>query len=458
MGWKSLERHLGERQPQVVCIGEEVASATEGFRLAVLAKTISPACSVICGGHFFSNYVDETLTRYPVDFIIRNEGELPLLDLLQSLGDSRADLHNIPGIAFLDGDEIIQTPPRPPITNLDLLPTPAYDLLPMDLYGKNASLHPRLGAIEHSRGCTAKCSYCILWRTMGKPDRENPDQLLPFWRTKSVEKTMVEVELLVKKYSRYTLGFVDSTFNVSPHWTNAFCEEVLRRGLKFQYTIWARADYLIRDEKVGILEKMVRAGLVQVIIGVERANGDELNSLDKPNNGPEITREVFRILQKYPQVSSIGSFVYGTRNETQESLRKLVDFAANIGADFTFFIPMTPAPGTAQWKEAKEKDRIEVRDFRAYNFHTPVMSSEYLSRDELQCVYFQKLLKAFLMPKEFLRGALFHPNARKRSFYRKLAVHGLMVCWRLLLGQLRKALGLSNREEYYGIRPKWYDD
>ena len=86
------------------------------------------------------------------------------------------------GIAFGEGDEVVRTAPRKLIKDLDSLPIPAYDLLPMHLYGRSRYLFSPSGAtMHHSRGCTSKCSFCAWWTTMAdrKVDADGNEVLSP---------------------------------------------------------------------------------------------------------------------------------------------------------------------------------------------------------------------------------------------------------------------------------------
>ena len=101
------------------------------------------------------------------------------------------------------------------------------------------------------------------------------------WRTKSVARTLDEIEILQRDFGKRYFVFVDDTFNVDPKWCDAFAEEVLRRGLKFQFYAFLRADLILRDEKLGVFEKLVRAGLIHAAIGVERLSDEELKNFHK---------------------------------------------------------------------------------------------------------------------------------------------------------------------------------
>ena len=131
MGWASLEVELQRLRPAYVGIGEEAVSCVEGLRLAALVK--ESGAQVVAGGCFFGHVGPETLRTGHVDFIVHGEGELTIVDLVRALQtrDSSA-LRDVQGISFLDDEEVVRTERRPAIPNLDDLPFPAYDLLPVD--------------------------------------------------------------------------------------------------------------------------------------------------------------------------------------------------------------------------------------------------------------------------------------------------------------------------------------
>lgn len=454
MGWKSLSEVLTDEKPDVVCIGEETVSSPQGLRLAHLAKAINPDCINIAGGHFFTYMIKETLTRHPIDFIVKYEGEETLLELLREIEGGARTFNHIKGIAFSDDGRIVETPPRPLLQNLDELPFPAYDLLPMNLYGRRSRNHPHLVSVEHSRGCTDRCEFCILWQHMADRTCGEP---IPKYRSKSPERCFEEVKYLAKKYDRKTFAWVDPTWNLDPAWCDRFSRLILRSGLKIQFTAWMRADGVVRDEKLGILEKEVKAGLVQAMIGVERIRPKDLKALNKHNNSGAITAEAFSILRsKYPSVYTIGTMIYGLWDDTKSSLDELLSYDHKTGMDYGFFIPLTPTPGTKIWQEAKEKGRLAATDFSAYNFHTPVMRTRALSRRSLENFYLMILLKCSLARlRRMLHFCFFETNKRKRQVHCALVRHGLYVVFRYLYNRLlhpfcdKLSLGCQ--------RPRWYN-
>lgn len=452
IGWRSLAAMLAELRPDVLGIGEETVSAAEGIRLARLVREILPGCTVVAGGPFFGFMAGDVLGREPIDVIVRGEGEETFVQLLQALA-GKADLGAVNGLAFVSDGRMIETPAREPVGDLDSLPVPAYDLLPMHRYGARSRNHPGLAAAEHGRGCAHRCSYCSLWRHWGRGTGQDAQ---PCYRTKSAERSFDEIRMLVERFGRFTIGWVDATWNLDPEWSDRFCGLMLRHGLKAQHTAWMRADCVVRDEALGILEKQVRAGLVQAMIGVERVRPGQLAALDRAADGAETARKAFDIFRRrYPHVYTIGTMIYGVWEETEQSLRELIDFEHTSGMDYGFYIPLTPNPGTPLWDEVKGNGRLATRDFRAFNFHTPVLHTRDFRAEALHGIYRRITMRPSLARLRHHLRVLTSPGARKRRVHRALFRHGARIVWRSLLHGLRKGDGTP---AVYSIKPDWYDD
>ena len=94
--------------------------------------------------------------------------------------------------------------------------------------------------------------------------RENESQgynLKACWRTKSVTRTIEEVEILHKKYKKNCLLFVDGSWNIDPKFNEQFADEMIKRKFKLDWFAFMRADFILRDEKKGVMQKLIDSGL-----------------------------------------------------------------------------------------------------------------------------------------------------------------------------------------------------
>ncbi|MFO8019280.1 MAG: radical SAM protein [Promethearchaeia archaeon] len=241
----------------------------------------------------------------------------------------------------------------------------------MKEYTKASIFYPYSASINHSRGCIGNCKFCSCWIHMAKHKLKNGEvKRYPKYRSESPEKTVEKVDLLVNKYGVEGLVWVDDTFNLDPEWNRKFSELIIERGLdKLHWWAFLRADFIVRGEKLGIFEKMYRAGLEHALIGVERSSALEREKVSKSRYSQQIVKKAFKILrEKYPNIFIQATFLTGTREETRESMLKLLEYAKDLGVDYPSFYAITPNPGTDLWYEAKEKGWIEVDDFRQYDW------------------------------------------------------------------------------------------
>ena len=455
IGWKTLLSKLNYDWPDVICLGEETVSSHEAMRLANSVKKQQPRTIVIAGGVFFSYAAEESLKSSLVDYIVHGEGEITLLELLTAIANGR-DIKSVKGISYKQDGKIMRAAVRPPVADMDTLPMPAWSKVPMHLYGLGAQNHPGLVSIEHSRGCTDKCSFCNLWKHMGKVSKDG-QTIKPYYRSKSPARCLEEVIKLVRDFDRYTFGWVDPTWNIDPKWTDRFCSLLLKHNIKIRQTAWIRADCVVRDEGLGVLEKAVRAGLCQVMIGVERPDERDLNDLNKHSNGPDITAKAFEIFRKkYPSVFTIGSVIFGIWDETKKSFDGLSNYHYKVGMDYCFFIPLTPNPGTEVYEDARKRGIIEVTDHSAYNFHTPVMRTKRFSAKQLEKLYFKLLIRvSFERLTHLLRKFSTVRDNRRRKVFKSLFKYGRQIATRYVANRLRHPF--SDKPTIYSRKPVWYN-
>jgi anaerobic magnesium-protoporphyrin IX monomethyl ester cyclase len=468
IGWKSLERIIRREQPDIVgAVVSESMYSSEALKLCRLVKEIDPKIFTVVGGPHFSNLVEETLQNNFVDFVVIGEGEYTLLELVKETEKLRPNFKKIKGIGFRNKyGKVVITRPRPLIENLDELPLPAYDLMPMKEYGKSPLIFSPTGAtIHHSRGCMDNCNFCVCWKQMAERRIRNKKMIyIPRWRTKSVERTLEEIELLYRKYKKWFLTFTDDTWNTNPKWNMEFTKEVKEHRLEFQWFAFMRADFILRDEKLGIFKNLVESGLAHVFIGAERACDAEFYKLNKKNYSVKVIEKCSKLLnKKYPQIFTQASFIVGLRDDDKKSIIEIAKFAKKLDIDYPSLHPLMPIPGTEQWEIAKKNGWLEINDFSLFNWVTPVMSTKYLSRDELE--------ELILL---INRGMLTHPKRFVHKLFSKYNYKRRMSWWVFLnvskflpieiVTRIAQSLGLYkenwigwNEKNWILRKPKWYD-
>lgn len=132
-----------------------------------LAKTIKkykPNTPVVVGNMVATASPELLLKNSNVDVAVIDEGEITIKELVLAIKNGQ-NLNKIKGIFYKDNGNIIKTPPRERITDLDCLPFPTWDLFPMETYLNNTSQYPaafglRASTLSSVRGCPYNCTFC----------------------------------------------------------------------------------------------------------------------------------------------------------------------------------------------------------------------------------------------------------------------------------------------------------
>jgi len=462
VGWHSLEARIRGLRPDLVATGENHALfASVVMRLVRMVKEIDSGIVTVVGGGHFTNTVEHYLPgEGSIDFIVRGEGELTMLELAQAVEQGGVEqARAVPGVAYADGGEVRYSEPRELVEDLDSLPMPAYDMLPLGRYGRARYLFSPGGVtVHHSRGCTGSCRFCAWWRQMARRKVTDEggcrsERLVPAWRTKSVDRTLAEMEILYKQYDKRCLVFVDPTFNVDPKWNDAFATALMRRNWDLTWFAFMRADFILRDEQLGVFEKLVRSGLVHLCIGVERRDDAQLDSWSKPGARVDDYERCFDLLHdKYPQVFRQATFIVGTRTESAESMKAQLAYARRIRADYPAFHPVTPFPGTDLYDELRHSGRLKIDDFDCFDMMTAILDTDHLTRDEVE-EWLVRLNKEYVGVRWLAKGLL-----SRSSYRRDMYIWWLLVTGRVFADAVKRKVNPLSPEPYTSaFTPDWYE-
>jgi anaerobic magnesium-protoporphyrin IX monomethyl ester cyclase len=459
IGWKSLYDQVRDYRPHVIGCGENHALyASEALRFFALCREAAPEAVTVAGGGHFTNLAHRYANHPNIDVICIGEGEQTFASILRAVDACRRieDLDDINGIAFSREGQMVRTQPARLVSDLDMLPRPAYDMMPMHLYGKSRYLFSPGGTtLHHSRGCTSKCSFCAWWTTMADRsyDSEGNLKLSPRWRSKSVGRMMEEVEELYYKYGKRSYVWVDESWNIDPRFNHEFSTEMIRSGMKTKWMTFMRADCIVRDFKKGILAEQIAAGLSHILIGVERADDDALKGLDKRFYAGGIAEQAIAIMKEnHPEVFIQCTFIVGVKQENNASLARQVELAQKLDVDFPAFHPITPVPGTPIFDEAIARGQITEDDFDDFDWMSPVLDTDYMTKDEIAWALYE-MNKKFVNTRWMLRGL-----TSRIDYKRDMYIWFTKVSAKLAFEAIKKKINPLNVEHYQGlVKPNWYD-
>jgi len=122
-----LER-VEKEDAQFVGITAITARINSALYLAIKVKEIDPNIKVILGGPHIHFEHKTIINNDSVDFCVRGEGEITVLELIDCLSNS-GDPANVKGVTFKQVNDVIVNPDRPFVQNLDAFAFPSRELM-----------------------------------------------------------------------------------------------------------------------------------------------------------------------------------------------------------------------------------------------------------------------------------------------------------------------------------------
>lgn len=352
----------------------EVSTSSLSTDLEILARTrreLGDRARVAFGGLHREMADPAFLAGLPgLDFCLLGEYETTLLALAKALRDG-TDVRALPALVSRGPDgQITATTDYNLLENLDSLPWPARDMLPMERYRDlpGGIPAPSLQLIA-SRGCPFGCIYCAWPQLMYGGNR---------YRTRDPKDVVDEIEDCVRRYGFKSFYFDDDTFNIGKKRILALAKEIRDRKLGLPWAIMARADTMDRE----ILEALKEAGLVALKYGVETASQELLRrvskglDLDTVRKTVAITRELGILYHL--------TFMFGLPGETEATARETIALALELDPDTVQFSVATPFPGSRFHSELLASGHLVSTNYDEYDgYHNAVVRTEALGPEEL---------------------------------------------------------------------------
>lgn len=298
-------------------------------------------CKIIISSSDATDHFEKYL-RAGADFVLVGEGELTLLELLNTITSGANDLYNVPGIVFLDGNNTVKTIKRNVLKELDTLPMAAWDLADMSKYKSTWLKHEGYFSINiaTTRGCPFKCNWCA------KPIYGNR------YNSRSPENVIAELKYLMETYGFDHVWFCDDIFGLKPGWVQEFAALVNKENLRFRFKIQSRADLLLQPAYVQSLQQ---AGCDNAWMGAESGSQKILNAMDKGITVEQIY-EATNLLKKHNIKPSL--FIqFGYLGETKEDIKLTIKMINELLPHEIGISVSYPLPGTGFYEKVKEAMR-----------------------------------------------------------------------------------------------------
>ncbi|MCP5002499.1 MAG: B12-binding domain-containing radical SAM protein, partial [Planctomycetes bacterium] len=358
VNWDDIEKALKHLDFDIAGISGQFSIQYRNVRLlAKLVKYIKPGCKIVIGGADATVRHRQILEDAPeIDAVIRGEGEVSFLQFVDNLYLNKS-LSTITGLSWRDGDKIVENSNHVPITPIDNVPLPAYEIIDMDRYLDAVRKFPtrtrcrgRTGiTVITSRGCPFQCVFCSVHLHMGRR-----------WRGHSPQYVLRHIELLVTKYKIKYFHFEDDDLTSNPGRFEKILDLIIEKNLD----IWwdtpngVRADSFTQN----LMDKCRISGCKFLIFGVESGSQRILDTvINKKLQLSDVEKACS--YAKRSGVNSRAFFIMGLPGEKKRDMVKTAWFMIKLALKYNTFSgagSAVPLYGTELYKIVKKRRYLEV--------------------------------------------------------------------------------------------------
>jgi anaerobic magnesium-protoporphyrin IX monomethyl ester cyclase len=372
--WKIIE-DLKSRSLEI----ENLPTGEAGWKLKI----------VLMGDHVTA-LPEESLENSQVDFVLAGgDYDFILLSIAKKLS-GQGKLEG--GVYYRDGDEIINSGKYDLSKHsLDKLPPINRELTRWKLYAyKNGNYKYTPGSyVMNARDCWwGKCSFCS-WTTMFPGEK---------FRVRSVSKALDEIGNLISLGIKEVME--DSGSLPIGNWLENFCQGMIERGYNKKIKISCNMRLnAIKD--IEIYKLMKKAGFRMILFGLESANQETLDKINKGLKTEEIepALKICKSVGLEPHITVMVGYPWETKNDIENTLslaKKLFKKGYVDSLQATLIIPY---PGTPLYKYCQENNLLLTNDYGRFDQREPVMKTE-MSPEELKKMV-GRFYRSFMAPRFF---------------------------------------------------------
>jgi radical SAM superfamily enzyme YgiQ (UPF0313 family) len=266
---------------------------------------------------------------------------------------------------------------------------PLYDFLndKPDLYEKPIPVMDRkylrkfvasnhFGTLDCGRGCPFECTFCTIINVQGRK-----------MRFRSADRI---AEAIRQNYKQFGIGFyffTDDNFCRNKNWEAIFDALIhLRQQEHIPVEFMMQVDVLSWKIK-NFVEKARLAGCINVFIGMESINTDNLKAAGKNQNHVEEYRQLIDSYHSNNITTHVG-YIIGFPGDTVDSVRSDVAYLIReVRPDHASFFMLMPLPGSQDHLAMFRRGEWMDPDFNLYDSNHAVTLHPNLKNGAWEAVY-----------------------------------------------------------------------
>lgn len=353
-----IERSIEMIDPATDIIGVSIMFSQEWPQVRDYINRVRaafPDAVIIVGGEHATAMPEYSLRDCPaIDYVVRGEGELTLLDMVHRLRTGQR-VEEVSGVCYVAKDVFIETPLSARMADIKEMPRPAWHLIDVEPYFQpNFTMgisHGRNMAMLATRGCPYQCTFC-----------SSPSMWTTRYVMRPVADVVDEIEDHVKNYNVNSIDFYDLTAIVKRDWILQFVEELSKRKLDITWQLPSGTRSESLDDEV--IAGLAKTGCEFLVYAPESGSNRTLEMIKKRVNLDNLVRSM-RTAVKHgiiTKVNFIVGFPFETRKEILETIRFILKLAL-MKVDDCNISSFSPYPGSELFRELQNEGEIdEIND------------------------------------------------------------------------------------------------
>lgn len=384
---EDVAKIINEKNPLLVGMmvtGSNLSASTQKMQGAGLIcsaiKRINNSQKIFMWGLHPSALPERTMREEAIDYIIKGEGLQSIVELVRYLkGDSTDGLNSIDGCFYRNKEEI-KGNTRLNIENIENVPQPAWDMMPMELYlphnwhlfGEDKeNAKGRYAVLATSLGCPYNCTFCAISSMFGTKKVRFID----------VDRVINEIDILVKQYNVKYIKMLDECFVLRADYINELCDKLIERNYDLNIWGYARID-TVNEE---LLAKLRKAGVRWLAYGVESGSIKSLNGVAKGQFDNEKVKRVVKMTQD-AGIYVLTDFMFGLPDDDIEDMQASFDLCREINPEWINYYVTMPYPGS-QLYDQYVRDGEPLADewiaYAQYSYECTPKGSKYLTPEQV---------------------------------------------------------------------------
>jgi len=340
----NLKGVLEDFAPDVVAVTALTTEVYSAQDVLAEVKAFDGDIYTVVGGYHVTLIPEDFYLPF-VDAIALGEGEQVFPQLIEALEKGRP-LKGIANLIYQDADGRFVNNGRALLPlDMDTLPLPRRDLTEayrpeyFFLFDKPDT------SVATGRGCPYRCNFCSVWMFyQGKT------------RQMSARRVVDEVQAVTTDH----ITFVDDNFLMNYRREAAIADLIKAEGIRKRFSMECRTDSIARHPE--LVEKWVDVGLYAVLLGLEGASDETLQSVNKKNTA-RVNDEAIRILHRNG-VIIWGAFIVDP-DWTADDFKRLREYVTRMEITHTQFTVLTPLPGTELYRQHLHE--LLSNDYRCFD-------------------------------------------------------------------------------------------